>query len=724
MQTFIVHVQKPKSIKFLREVDRKNWHMSFLPNTTLDTGEPRLVYSYHRVISGFAARLTSDEVRLMASTKGFLHSHPSQRNPLLTTYTPEFLGLDSRNGIWYDSSLGKGVIVGVLDTGIHPAHPSFTADGMPPPPNDWRGDCDFRESRCNNKLIGAAAFLRGRPTPVDVDHDGHGTHIAGIVAGTFVDRAAVLGNANGTAAGMAPKAQVAVYQVCHKDGCEDSDILAGIDQAIHDRVDVLSISIGSSKIKPFHEDALAIGTFAAVRNGILTIVAAGNDGPEQGKVINAAPWTLTVGASSTDRRIVATVRLGNGTEIDGESANQTSGNLNSTLVSIAFPGFGDQGGSRGCRNDSFNGVDLRGKIVLCETGFDVTNVEKGEHVLQAGGKAMIVLNQKEQGFTTLAEEHVLPAAHVSFSDRLVIEAYISSATNSTPTATIVFKGTQFGARPSPAAASFSSRGPSRMNGGIPKPDVVGPGVNILSAWPPSGGDDGANLYRSSSSTFKFLSGTSMATAHLSGIVALIKSSHPRWSPAAIKSAIMTTADNLDRDGNPIADEFDGGNAGPFALGSGHVNASRATNPGLIYDIHLHRYVHYLCGLGYTDEQVLAITQHQIKCFNFRDTNAEQLNYPAIAVSLGFPSRKIIERRVKNVGEENAVYFAEIEEPEGVKVELSHYKLEFNRHYEKKRFHVVLTTNGTSFSIGKVSSGQLSWVSSKHIVRSPISVIFT
>nr|CAD1843734.1 unnamed protein product [Ananas comosus var. bracteatus] len=729
IQTFIVHVQRLKGVEFAKVDDRESWHRSFLPNTTLSSGEPRLIHSYREVISGFAARLSADEVQAMQSLDGFLHAHPSRRLAPLTTYTPDFLGLSGRNGAWYDDRLGKGVVVGVVDTGVSVEHLSFADDGgMPPPPQDWRGSCELSGGRsCSNKLIGAAAFKGHQPVPVDGDKNGHGTHVASVAAGSFVDGATVLGNANGTAAGMAPKAHVAVYQVCFDGGCDESDVLAGIDKAIHDGVDVLVVAIGprqlglsESRPRPLYEDSVAIGSFAAVRNEILTVVAAGNDGPDEGTVANDAPWALTVGAGSTDRRITATVRLGDGTELDGESAYQPS-SFNATMLQLVLPGFEpDFGGSRGCRNESFDGIDIKGKIVVCETGFNVSNVQKGQNAKNAGAAAMILLNHQKEGFTTFAEAHALPAAHLSYSDALTILSYLNSSTNSTPTATVIFKGTKFGARPSPAVASFSSRGPSRFNGGIIKPDVIAPGVNILAAWP-----DGIETDRfgSPAPTFHFLSGTSTAAAHVAGIVALLRNSHPQWSPDMLKSAVMTSADGLNRDGSPITDESDGAAASLFAVGAGHVNASLANNPGLVYELHSHRYVRYLCGLGYTDQQVQVITQHQVKCSKTHETEPEDLNYPSISVTLRSPSRKTIKRKVKHVGDPNTVYFAQIEQPKGANIELSQDKLEFKRTDERRHFHIILTTNETMRTGGRTSVGQLTWVSKRHVVRSPIFVTF-
>lgn len=133
---------------------------------------------------------------------------------------------------------------------------------------------------------------------------------------------------------------------------------------------------------------------------------------------------------------------------------------------------------------------------------------------------------------------MLPATHVTYAAGLQIKAYINST--STPTATILYKGTQIGNSSAPTVLSFSSRGPYAASPGILKPDIIGPRGNILGAWP-------------SDSSFSVSSGTSMSCPHLTGSAALLKSSHPDWSPAAIKSAMMTTADVLDHEDKPILD---------------------------------------------------------------------------------------------------------------------------------------------------------------------------
>lgn len=211
-QTYIVHVkQLEKSTNAQHEVV-ESWHQSFLPFTTgnADDKGGRLVYSYKNVISGFAARLTEEELRAMESKDGFISARPEKMLRQLTTHSPNFLGLHQEMGFWKESNFGKGVIIGVLDSGVLPSHPSFSGEGIPPPPAKWKGRCESNASECNNKLIGARSFnvaakaAKGVTAEPPLDDDGHGTHTASTAAGAFVKNAGALENAKGTAVGMAP----------------------------------------------------------------------------------------------------------------------------------------------------------------------------------------------------------------------------------------------------------------------------------------------------------------------------------------------------------------------------------------------------------------------------------------------------------------------------------------------------------------------------------------
>lgn len=124
--------------------------------------------------------------------------------------------------------------------------------------------------------------------------------------------ASLMGLAQGTARGGVPSARIAAYKVCWTDGCDDSNILAAFDDAIADGVDLINLSVGGSSPNDYFEDPIAIGTFHAMKNGILTSVSAGNDGPEHGTITNLSPWVLTVAASTIDRKFLTKLRLGNG----------------------------------------------------------------------------------------------------------------------------------------------------------------------------------------------------------------------------------------------------------------------------------------------------------------------------------------------------------------------------------------------------------------------------
>ncbi|KAH0465550.1 hypothetical protein IEQ34_005653 [Dendrobium chrysotoxum] len=400
-QVHIVHVQKPTVKKFQLFKYRKSWYQSFLPNDTLFSGEPRLVYAYRQVITGFAAWLTQEELKDIESMDGFLLAHQDATLQHRTTYTPKFLGLDRAQGMWYDSGYGQGQIIVVIDSGVKPTHPSFSGHAMPPPPAKWRGTCYWGPPICNNKLIGALGF-RGGSSTAPLDNHGHGSHCASIAAGNFVDNANVLGQAHGTAAGIASKAHLAIYKATT---C--SEILKSMDEGIRNHVDVMSISQGDS-LPDFHVNRIVIGSFAAITKDIVTCAAAPND-PRVSSIDNDAPWIITVGAASTDRRITATVKLGDGREFNGESAYQPS-NYNSPQLPLVkgFP-------------------NVKGKIVLDDSAEN--NTKTGIHVLQDGGKALVVMGFL--GNLTLAEPHVIPAAFVTQYAAQQLTNYATSTPNPT-----------------------------------------------------------------------------------------------------------------------------------------------------------------------------------------------------------------------------------------------------------------------------------------------------
>ncbi|KAK6778535.1 hypothetical protein RDI58_025253 [Solanum bulbocastanum] len=281
LETYIIHLEFNNQL-FSNSKDLLRWHQSFLP-TNLNHSS-RILYSYRHVFNGFAATLSSDEVREMEKKPGFVTTRPQRIFQMHTTHSPSFLGLHQKVGLWNASNSGKGVIIGLLDTGIDPQRPSFNDNGMPNPPLKWKGKCEFNvTTNCNKKLIGARNIAQLNIPPSD-DH-GHRTHTSSTTAGNFVDGANFFGNANGTAVGIAPRAHVAIYKVCYVD-CLEFNIIAGLDAAIGDGVDVISISIGLVDFPPLYDDNIAIGAYSAMKKGIFVSCSAGNRGPVSGTMTN------------------------------------------------------------------------------------------------------------------------------------------------------------------------------------------------------------------------------------------------------------------------------------------------------------------------------------------------------------------------------------------------------------------------------------------------------
>ncbi|CAL1375523.1 unnamed protein product [Linum trigynum] len=705
LQTYIVFLDKPEGLTLPTEGSNSNhddlhsWYTTFLPETTLTTNEERIVHSYRNVVTGFAAKLTPQEARAMEDKAGFVSARVQRSLSLLTTRTPEFLGLQQSLGAWNLPNSGEGVIIGSSTRGSTTITLlSPTKACLPRLPNGGR--CEFNGKQiCNNKLIGVRSFLTNTTPSEDVDFY-HGSHTAGEAAGSPVQGANVFGQANGTAMGIAPKDHLAMYKICLKDECYESELLAVMDAAIEDGVDVLSLSLGDGS-NPFYDNTISLGAFRAFQRGIFVSCSAGNEGPSKSSVVNDAPWILTVGASTIDREIRATVLLGNNVELHGQSAYQPK-DLNSRQLPIIDPAAtGINASATFCGAGSLNNIDVKGKIVLCQIGGEVRTIEKGQEVKDNGGAAMILINDLASGYTTLAGAHVLPASHINYQHGLAVKGYLTST--QLPTASISFGGTLIGKSNAPQVAFFSSRGPSPQSPGILKPDIIGPGVNILAAW-------GASVDNATNS-FNVVSGTSMSCPHLSGVAALIKSAHPDWSPAAIKSAILTTAYTINRGGSSISTEQNV-SATVFDLGSGHVNPPTAMNPGLVYDLHPDDFVPYLCGLGYDDKAVRLIVQRKVNCSMVPSISEAQLNYPTFSISLHSGDQKTYTRTITNVGLPNSTYTYKALSPEGVDVKVMPKEIKFRKLKEKASFSVKFTRFGNAMGRSSVSEGHLVWSSNE------------
>uniref|UniRef100_A0A8R7PAE8 Subtilisin-like protease SDD1 n=1 Tax=Triticum urartu TaxID=4572 RepID=A0A8R7PAE8_TRIUA len=315
-RAYIVLVEPPRSN--VGEDTHRQWHESFFPSSlTGESRESRLLHSYTQVFSAFAVRLTDAELETVVKKPRFVHAFPGRTLQLMTTHTPEFLGLRNVTGFWSQAGYGKGVIIGLLDSGIYAMHPSFNDHGVLPPPSRWKGSCEA--ARCNNKLIGAKPLIAGDDSG---DREVHGTHTSSTVVRNFVTDASYHGMGAGTTAGIALGAHIAMYKVCNGHGCMQSAILASLEEAIKDGVDVLSLSLGGTTSISVDQDPISIDAFSAVAKGILVVCTAGNDGPFQGLISNEVSWLLTVAAGSMNRSFGVSIHLVNGKSIHGEALTQ------------------------------------------------------------------------------------------------------------------------------------------------------------------------------------------------------------------------------------------------------------------------------------------------------------------------------------------------------------------------------------------------------------------
>ncbi|KAK4424063.1 Subtilisin-like protease SBT1.6 [Sesamum alatum] len=701
-----------------------------------------ILHVYDTVFHGFSAVLTPSQAASVIQHPSVLAAFEDRRRHLHTTRSPQFLGLRNQHGLWSESDYGSDVIIGVFDTGVWPERRSFSDLNLGPVPKRWRGTCEtgvkFSIKNCNRKIIGARFFSKGHEAGASGfgginetiefksprDADGHGTHTASTAAGRHAFRASMEGYAPGIAKGVAPKARLAVYKVCWKDaGCFDSDILAAFDAAANDGVDIISISIGGSDgiSSPYYLDPIAIGAYGAVSRGIFVSASAGNEGPSGLSVTNLAPWITTVGAGTIDRNFPAEVILGDGRKFTGVSL-YAGEPLKGKMYPLIYPGKSGGLSASLCMENSLDPNSVRGKIVICDRGSS-PRTAKGLVVKKAGGVGMILANGVTNGEGLVGDAHLIPACAVGSAAGDEIKAYLAS--NSTASATINFGGTEIGVKPAPVVASFSGRGPNGLNPEILKPDLIAPGVNILAAWTEAVGPTGLDS-DTRKTEFNILSGTSMACPHVSGAAALLKSAHPDWSPAAIRSAMMTTASLIDNSMNPMIDESSKKPATPYDYGAGHLNLDLAMDPGLVYDLTDNDYVSFLCAIEYGPKTIQVITRSQVSC-PMRKPLLENLNYPSITAL--FPTRltgvssKTFFRMVTNVGESNAVYRVRVEPPKGVKVSVKPERLVFSETTRRLGYYVTITVDSRNLVLDDSGAvfGSLSWVDGKHVVRSPIVV---
>ncbi|KAA8528521.1 hypothetical protein F0562_035876 [Nyssa sinensis] len=724
--TYIVHMDKSQMPKAF--ASHHHWY-SFTVDSIKSAGPtkssshqstPNLVYTYDNAFHGFSAVLSQDELETLKKSPGFVSAHTDRTVTLDTTHSFEFLSLNPVTGLWPASDYGKDVIVGVIDTGIWPESQSFNDDGMTEIPKRWKGKCeegqDFNSSLCNLKLIGARSFNKGviaaNPNiTISMnsarDTDGHGSHTSSTAAGNYVEDASYFGYALGTARGVAPRARVAMYKVIWDEGRYASDVLAGMDQAVADGVDVISISMGFDRV-PLYEDPIAIASFGAMEKGVFVSSSAGNAGAFSGLLHNGIPWVLTVAAGSIDRWFAGTLTLGNGLTITGWTM------FPARAWVIDLPIIYNKTISACNSTELLSNVPYA--IIVCDNT-EIFYTQLG-YLSRSNAAAGIFISDDPEIIEF--SDFYYPGVVISPKDALAVIKYVESSNK--PTASMKFQQTIVGTKPAPVVATYTSRGPAPSYPGILKPDVMAPGTLVLAAWIPNAytSNIGSNIRLSSD--YSVDSGTSMACPHASGIAALLKGAHPEWSPAAIRSAMMTTASPADNTLNHIRDSgLNFKNASPLAMGAGQVNPNGALDPGLIYDATPQDYVNLLCSMNFTKNQILTITRsNSYSC----SSPSSDLNYPSFIAlytnQTGILVQKF-QRTVTNLGDGATTYKAKVTAPVGSVVTVWPETLTFEKKYQKQNYS--LTIHYMSDKNGTETFGSLIWIEDgdKHTVRSPIVI---
>ncbi|KAK6115945.1 hypothetical protein DH2020_008214 [Rehmannia glutinosa] len=629
---------------------------------------------------------------ILKPSPGFISAYADDVVTPDTTHSYKFLSLNTATGLWPASAYGKDVIIGVIDTGIWPESPSFKDDGMTEIPSRWKGVCqsgqEFNSSLCNKKIIGARYFNEGfRADAPDIpitmnsarDVDGHGTHVSSIAAGNYVNGVSFFGYATGTARGVAPRARLAVYKVLWGGGVS-SDILAGIDQAVADGVDIISISIGTQEIN-LYENPLSIASFGAREKGILVCLSAGNRGPSVRTIRSGIPWAVVVASGTIDRWLAGILTLGNRKTITGWTtfpARATIRNLplvyNETL-SV-------------CDSSELLAQAPAQSIIVCNLTISNTDFDGVMSYLpNSNVRAAIVIAEDPRIFRF--NLFPFPGVVISPTEARELTNYVSNS--DAPTATIDFQQTILGTEPR-AARPYQTIRLEALDGyeGILKPDLMAPGVSILAAHYPHaiGPRIGNNIFLSTDYTL--LSGTSMACPHISGTAALLKAAHPDWSPAAIQSAMMTTANHLDNTNQPIKDMVDYTAASPLGIGSGMVDPNaRLIQASFTTRVH--------AGLG---ESRVLHEFHSRTNSNHRTIELQLLGsivrpeLSALVAIFNFAERGMMltrrfQRTVTNVGDGAATYKVKVEVPVNTTMRIRPQNLVFRKKYEKLSYSLTI-----------------------------------
>jgi subtilisin family serine protease len=685
------------------------------------------VYSYRYTFNGFAARMSEVDAELLKGNANVLRVWKDEIGQLQTDNSPAYIGITEGGQAWSKGWVGEDVVIGVIDSGVWPEHPSFADVDTPKhgnkgpkipylaPSRFVSSGCDFGNTAansadlpfsCNNKLVAARCYNSGfsagpaaNPCGGDGiftppgqyisarDGDGHGSHTASTAGGNNGVPASIGGEFKGNISGIAPRAHIAAYKVCWEGGCASSDSMAAIDQAVIDGVDVINFSVGGSGT--IFSGAEDIAFLFAAGAGVHVATSNGNAGPGAQTTGTPAgvPWLTSVGA----------------TQDSGVSYNVLTVNAPGSIAGV------------------YTAVEGGGDVSLADTGVianDVTMVSDGlacgpiapisgialasrgacafstkyDNAAAAGASAIIVYNDGANSgrldpIVMSAPGATIPGVMIGNLDGISLAGETGVNATLDPDAAVSAAN---------RIAGFSSRGPNGGEPDIIKPDISAPGVAILAATVDSG--------------FMSINGTSMASPHVAGSFALLKQAHPDWTPAQARSALMTTArQGLNKTFGTMA-------ADPFDIGAGEIQPSDAFDPGLAYDADIFDYVRYTCG---------SLVQPQIfsagTCAFFGSIDASDLNLPSIGIA-DLVGSQTITRTVTSVANNNGnkTFTVSVDAPVGIDVSVSPSSIKL-KNGESANYQVTFTVTDAAI-LDEWAFGSLTWThGSEYSVRSPIAV---
>ncbi|MBD3944537.1 S8 family serine peptidase [Nocardioides ganghwensis] len=492
-------------------------------------GAEQPVYRWTTALNGFAARLSDAQLAALDDQPWVASIETDTVRPLAGRTS-----LAAVRGAAASPRLrgGAGVVIGVVDSGIAPQSPAFAdVPGLGADPEDFAGACaegdGWAAEDCTRKLVGARWYVEGfgadrirsseSLSPLDVL--GHGTQVASVAAGNAAVSVRVEGRPAGRFGGVAPQARIAAYKACWgapdptDDGCSTADVVSAVDAAVADGVDVLTLALAGGE----GLDTLQVALLGAAEADVVVVGAAGNSGASS-YASHAGPWVTTVGAA-VGRMSRGRVTLPGGRSWTGGGRPNDVRGTAVLAQDAAAPGVSRRAAGQ-CRSDALDARAVADRIVVCRRG-GIARIDKSESVSRAGGRAMVLVNRGPGAVS--ADFHSVPTIHLSAADGRTFSRWVARHPD-VPLRMSRVLGDPGTRRTAPWSAAGDPRGASL------KPDAVADGDAVLGALPESTGR-----------SWGVFSGSSAATAHASGLAALLLGRHDDWSAARVRSLIATSA---------------------------------------------------------------------------------------------------------------------------------------------------------------------------------------